>query len=169
MKLAAGEPIDAMDSTSTPTSVETTERATAVDTVKRFADGSIQVFEIQKPAATADGAVAPFAVEGCAKSGTRWTGCSANGWYTAVTLSFKVTMDVGSPTLGKPATIVSYSSPIVQCMVTACSTPTFELIRKTQSGSSPAMVNLVTTWSNIIGTGTTRLSLQVKNGSANTY
>ncbi|MHC2999766.1 hypothetical protein [Microbacterium sp. HJ5] len=168
-KLSAGMPVDAMMDTAVPVSTETHEDRDSLDTVKRYEDGSISVFEVEKPKVKATDGPTTMVVEGCTKSGTRWTGCSANGWYTAVTLAFKVSMDVGNPNLGRPAYLISYNTPTFKCMVTSCTYPVFELIRTTQSGSLPAMVNLATTWSNIFGSGTTRLSLQVKNGTANTY
>lgn len=168
-KLRNGVTVDAMNASSVPTATTRVEDQDSIDTVMRYGDGSISVMSIQKPPTAGPGSVTPLSVGSCeSKSGTKWTRCTAYGWFTAVVLSFKVTLDVGSPSLGKPATIISYNTPTLSCMFTSCTSPTFELIRKTQSGSTPARVNLVTNWTNLVGTGTTRLSLTAINGTATT-
>lgn len=177
--LAAGEPLDAMVDSEDPISVDSSIREGAEVTVMRYADGSINVLSIEVPvesvdtaqSESAEGEIRPYAVEGCSKSGMNWTGCSVNGWFTGVVLSFFADINVGragSPATHIPASITRYYSPTVNCLPgVSCSTPTFELIRKTQSGSSAAQVNIVTTWQ-AGGTGTTRLALYAKDGTAYT-
>lgn len=166
--LATGGLVDAVAESAAPTRVEDIETATDITTVQHFADGSINLMVIEKPQ-DVDTASTTRDVSACTKNGTTWTNCNVNGWYTGVALAFFANMNVGSPSIGQPAVINKWWSPTVKCTALSCSTPTFELIRQTQSGTAPAMLNLVTTWSALIGSGTTRLSLQVKNGTANVY
>lgn len=178
--LSSGEPVDAMLEAEEPVSVDSSLRDGAETTVSRYGDGSINVVSIEVPtkanngdvSESAGGMEAPYAVEGCNTSGRNWTGCSVNGWFTGVVLAFFADIQVGragNPATRIPAEITRYHSPTVNCLPgVSCTTPTFELIRRTQSGSSPAQVNIVTTWTSFVGSGTTRLALYAKNGSAYT-
>ena len=166
-RLEGGEPVDAMLDTEEAVSIETASSEGKTVTVSRYEDGSINVVSVEAPPEPS-GDITPSAVEGCAKSGTVWINCNVSGWFTGVTLAFGANLRVGSPTLGEPGRIDKFTQPTVGCIPPlSCTPPEFEMIQSVQSGATPAQLHLTTYWSGV-GTGTTRLILYVKDGSAYT-
>lgn len=154
-KMESGEVLDA-NLGGQPVSQQETDDIGEVKIVSTYADGSISVTRLEKPSEDVGGAT-NRGVQGCSVSSnpqaTYYRGCSANGWFTAVVLSFFVDYDAYQSS----TQIMKRWAPTVQCAAVNCTTPTFEDIRFTGTNSAPAQVNLVTTWSAAIGSGTTRL------------
>ncbi|OCI32794.1 hypothetical protein [Oerskovia enterophila] len=81
----------------TVVSTDSSESATAYDTVTTYADGSISVTSLEKGVPAATGAITPFAVSGCTtkNTGTLRTSrnCTASERRGVVNMSFKVGYD----------------------------------------------------------------------------
>ncbi len=162
--------VQGMSSDSVPVKTKVVKSNGQETTVATYADGSISVTSHETPRA-ATGGVSTQSVSNCTYKvvtmGVQTAkGCTAFGWFTAVQLAFIFDATLRS---NGGSSIDRYYSATVQCNVASCSAPVFELIRKTQSGSTPATLSLTTTWQlTPVGTGTTRLGLFVKNTSLTT-
>jgi hypothetical protein len=169
LKLENGVLLDSM-SESLPVNTSTIDNGDSFADVITYADGSINVLTLQK-ATTEVADPEERAIIGCGGGGTSntYTNCSVSGWFTGVQLSFFASYYLNA---GGNAAITAHSSPTVAACAggLTCTPASFEVIRLTQSGSSAAQVNVVTSWAfvTIGGGGTTRLSLFVKNLSATT-
>jgi hypothetical protein len=165
-KLESGTPLDEMTDAA-PISTKTRLVGSTQKSVSTYADGSISVVSVESSKTRPKDFLSTQAVAGCTNTTigagvVRHANCTVNGWFTGVSLGFYATVTTATV---EGSYINTYNSPTVKCVVgLSCTAPTFELIRKTQSGSLPAQVNLVTYWSGA-GTGTTRLSLYVKSTS----
>ncbi|RFA22880.1 hypothetical protein [Subtercola boreus] len=162
--LAEGGAIDAQRADRSPVSSTVSDRGTSFVEVKRYADGSINVFTLEKPAAGDNGG-SPQAVQGCSVESTPqiYRRCTVNGQFTGVALAFFADYQLSD---SSHAAILMYDSATVQCFYPlSCSTPVFEALRMQQNGSLPATLTLTTNYSGI-GTGTTRLVLTVAGLSA---
>jgi hypothetical protein len=161
-KIESGAPLDALTSTA-PLSTETVNNVTTVDTVSTFADGSISAYSVEVPSVAAKGEYSPQSVSGCSGGGTAqiYTNCKVRGIFGAVSLQFTAGYTLSS---AGNARINSYDTKDVKGIGVTVDAGTFELVRRNQSGSSPARVDLSTQWAigGAVG-GTARLTLSVLN------
>jgi hypothetical protein len=161
-KIESGVPLDALTST-TPLTTETVNNVTTVDTVSTFADGSISAYSVEVPNVAPTGDKALRSVSGCSGGGTAqiYTNCKVRGIFGAVSLQFNAGYTLSS---AGNARINSYDTKDVKGIGVTVDAGAFELVRRNQSGSSPARVDLSTQWG--IGgavSGTARLTLSVVN------
>lgn len=162
-KLESGAMVDANLGVE-PLAVASTESDGWLQQVSTYPDGSISVSKFELGEEVEEGDVRARGIVGCTQSNYTFTNCSVQGWFTAVTLAFLADYTLNGIHTSR---ITNAEAGTVQCMVIACSDPVFEWVRHQQSGSNPAHVNLAATWNQFpIGSGTTRLSLQVRDYSA---
>lgn len=179
-KLSAGQALDA-NTGAEPVSSETSTVDGYIRTVSTYADGSISVASVETPAAASvastsastrfvapEGLVSPMSVSNCSSKSSpapgamTWNHCTAYGWFTGVDLAFIFS---GTAIAAGGTHIDSYNTPVANCAFPlSCESPKFTMIKKTQSGSTAAHLELSTQY-NGAGSGTTYLHLFGKDNS----
>ncbi len=155
-KLTAGEALDANLGVAPVSSTSHTD-ADHITQVNTFPDGSISVITTELPTvATAPGGVGTMSIAGCSVSGLTFSNCTTSGWYTGVSIGHLVSYRLHQSNY---AYFISWSSAFVQCSSgISCSTPTLNMVRQYQTGTSAsAWMNVSTVWTivGIGGSGTT--------------
>lgn len=162
IKLENGEMLDAMENSEAYAVEEIGARV-----IHRYPDGSINIIRFGDTSLGSIDVLAPQAIGDCNRKGSSGgTNCLISGWFSGVQLGFRASYN--TPLHGA-ANIYGYHTPTVQCFPgLSCSSPSWNIVRTSQSGQLPAQVGISTTWT-FLGAGgssTTHLRLFAYNTSA---
>jgi hypothetical protein len=82
----------AASSTNSPVSSRTQDDGDALATIRTYADGSINVERLEKPAPLGDSR----GISGCSHSGTSYSNCKVDFWWGVVSMSFRANYSLKS-------------------------------------------------------------------------
>lgn len=153
----------------TPVKTKTKESAESTTTIETFADGSISVSEVEKPAVAEPGTVSPMSITGCSTTGGsgwgRWSNCTVNISNGTISLAFKATFERYAGAYGNILSVWGQSSSAKYGSITY---PSLTVVAKTGNPARAYAAARYTSW-NGLQTQNPELWLAVSSSSHTSY
>ncbi|WP_146067237.1 hypothetical protein [Arthrobacter sp. ZGTC212] len=167
-KLETEGSYDAMEG-ETPVKTTTNESAKAITTIETFADGSINVSEVEKPAEVKPGVISIRSIDGCSVTGGsgwgNWSNCSVNISNGTISMAYKATFERYSGGYGNIISVWGASSSSKYGSITF---PTLHVVAKTGNPATAYAAARYKSW-NGLQTQNPELWLSVSANSHTSY